>query len=174
MRFSVCAIAIGLLVSTSSWANDFEAPLAISPFQLEWMNHESPNTFYDSSDYPQSVFIVEAYFKNCPYCNDNAPNIDALRNHYEGNDLVQVVDVGKDCREADYRAWIARHKPNHPVLRDCNQRMLGQLGVRGYPTTYILDCNLNVVSRFVGAMNSSTYRTIISTVDRLMAEGCEN
>jgi peroxiredoxin len=166
------ASIVGLLISTASLAQQFEAPLAISPFQLEWMNHETTGTIYSSANYPSSVFVIEAYFKNCPYCNDNAPNIDALRDHYADNDLVQVLDVGRDCRVADYHAWIERHHPNHPVLRDCSQQVLGQLGVRGYPTTYILDCNLNVVARYVGAWDGSTMADVKRQVNQLLDRGC--
>src|SRR5687768_8899726 len=91
---------LALLVN-ATFATAFEVKkpsLALEPFELTWMNHEDPTTIYRSADYPQAVFVLEAYFKNCPYCNDNAPLVDRLKEHYADNPNVQILDIGRDCR----------------------------------------------------------------------------
>jgi hypothetical protein len=53
--------------------------LAVTPFELPQMNHDTVGTLYKSADHKSGVFVVEAYFLNCPYCNDNAENVDDAR-----------------------------------------------------------------------------------------------
>jgi len=162
-----------LFFSSSLLGQSFNEPIKLQPFELRWMNHEDPTTTYKSSDHPQAVFVIEAYFRNCPYCNDNAPNVDALRDHYVGNELVQILDVSSDCSARAYREWISMHNPNHPVLNDCNWEVLGPLNVTAMPTAIILDCNFNELYRSTGTWGSNTVARIRSVIDRQLAAGCE-
>ncbi len=162
-----------LLFSSVSFGETFNKTVNLSPFNLKWMNHEVAGTYYRSSDHPNAVFVVEAYFRNCPYCNDNAHNVDALKDHYSDNDLVQVLDVSSDCSNRDYRDWIAEHNPNHPVLNDCNWEVLGPLGITGMPTAVVLDCNLNELYRTGGTWDSWEIRRLRNVIDRQLAAGCE-
>ncbi len=159
--------ALGLVaMSSSAWALD--------NFELRWMNNvEDTNAIWKSADHQNSVIVVEAYFKDCPYCNDNAPNVDELAATYQTNPLVQVIDVGRDCRESDYATWISRHHPNHPVLNDCNTQVLGPLGISGYPTTVILDCHLHEVYRTSGEWGSSTAAAIRNKINQLLQTNCQ-
>lgn len=167
--------AFALLVnSTLAIAFEGETPeFAIAPFERTWMNHPDPTTIYRSNDYPRAVFVIEGYFKSCPYCNDNAPMVNRLRTHYANHpNNVQIIDMGRDCRGSDYHAWIERHNPNHPVLNDCGMKVLSQLAIEGYPTTYILDCNLNVKKQHSGPWTAATFNTIVDEINALIVAGC--
>jgi AhpC/TSA family len=144
----VLSVLFALFVSATAFG------ATVAPFQLPWMNHATPGTIYKSADHPNTVFVLEAYFRSCSYCNANAPLVDDLAESYADNARVQVIDLGIDKYDNDYRIWIANHQPNHPVLKDANRVVVTPLGTTAYPTTYVVDCNMNVVYRSVGGWSS--------------------
>jgi hypothetical protein len=151
-------------------------PLAfgVNAFNLPWMNHSDPETRYWSADHPRGIFVIETFFLNCPYCNDNAPNVDELAEEYENEERVQVLDLGIDRLDSQYDTWIQRHKPNHPVLKDDKRVVIQQLGTTGYPSAYILDCKGKVHYQTSGVWNATKKQAIHSTIDRLLQEECNS
>jgi len=128
-------VILGMLALVASTAS-----FGITSFSLQQMNHPVAGTMYNSADHKDAVFLLEAYFLNCPYCNDNAPNVDALADSFANEPRVQVLDVGIDRTDSQYATWIKKHNPNHPVLKDDKRVVIRQLGTTGYPSSYIVDC----------------------------------
>ena len=147
---------------------------SVTPFELPWMNSDQPGVVYRSTDYPDAVFVIEAYFLSCPYCNENAPNVNALKDKYKDNDRVQVLDVGVDSIDASYQKWIERHHPNHPVLKDPRGQKLvvNQLGTVGYPSVYILDCKGKVVVSTDGVWNMEKKTLLDLAIKKLLMRKC--
>src|SRR5688500_3480571 len=116
---------------------------AIAPFALKWEN--APNGgLYNSSEHPDAVFVIEAYQLRCGPCNTNVPNLHDLAGFYGYEPRVQILDLGIDRSPRDYQQWIAKHEPVYPVLNDARRQVWSQLGGSGTPTTWVLDCKLNV------------------------------
>lgn len=145
---------------------------AVTPFSLPQMNHEQVGTPYSSADYKNGVFVVEAYFLGCPYCNDNAPYVDDLATKYAAEARVQVLDVGVDKSDSQYATWIKKHSPNHPVLNDKNRDLIRQLGTTGYPSSYVLDCNGNVLYKTSGVWNSTKLAGIDGAIEKALQVTC--
>ncbi len=139
--------------------------LAVSSFSLPWMNSTGTTT-YNSTDHAGAVFVVEAYFLGCHFCNENAHNVDQMASHFASNAKVQVLDVGVDSSDEEYQIWIDHHNPNHPVLNDGGRRLIGQLGTSRYPSTYVINAEGAVVFRSTGVWSQSTFNAIISSVER--------
>lgn len=156
-------LGLALVLTKSTFA-------AIS-FELKEMKSGS---FYNSGSHAEGIFIVEAYFLGCPYCNQNAQNVNDLAEKYMGENRVQVLDVGVDRDDKAYQTWIERHKPNHPVLKDANRLLIRQLGTTAYPSTYIIDCKGNIIYRTTGVWEPATKRELEQTVDGLLKSGCQN
>jgi hypothetical protein len=174
----VSLITFSVLAATNLMAANFETKLntnaAVPEFSLRWMNHPTDTqTLWKSADFNDAVYVIEAYFDNCPYCHDNAPLINDLSGDFATDSpQVKFLDVSRDCSESEYRQWIASEQPNHPVLNDCDQAVLGPLHIGGYPTTVILDCKLNPVFRHEGSMNSSELRELREAIDAQVAANC--
>lgn len=149
-------VAIVLLISSLGIA-------AIKPFSLPQMNPQGP--LYQSSDHPDSVFVIENYFIDCPYCNDNAENVDALAEEYKENARVQVLDVGIDRTVAQYEEWIRRHNPNHPVLNDGARKLTRQLGTSHYPTAYVVNSSGEVLLKTTGVWSTATKAKIRGAIE---------
>jgi len=146
--------------------------IVIDDFELPWMNHPVPGTTYSTFDHPNGIFVIEAYFINCPYCNQNVPFIKSLAADYAGEPRVQILDVGRDCRASDYQRWIQRHNPNYPVLNDCGTSVLGPLGTTGYPSTYLVDCQGRVRHQSRGLWRAEVAREFRRQIDLLLNESC--
>ncbi|NBT59216.1 TlpA family protein disulfide reductase [bacterium] len=144
---------------------------SVQHFQLPWMNAQNETAVsYNSQDYLDAVWVIETYFLDCPYCNDNAPRVDALKNHFQNDERVQILDVGIDKDDASYTEWIRRHRPNHPVLKDGTRKLVKQLGTSVYPSTYVLDKKLNVVYKSAGTWSSKVEAQIKEAVEKAIAQ----
>ncbi|MBI1861799.1 MAG: TlpA family protein disulfide reductase [Deltaproteobacteria bacterium] len=154
------AIVVALFTAASSFA-------VVTPFSLKDMKS---GEIYNSANHPGSVFLLESYFLNCPYCNDNAPNVDSVANFFESEGRVQVLDVGVDRSDAQYAEWIRRHHPNHPVLNDGARTLTRKLGTSNYPTSYVVDSSGNILLRTVGVWSESTKARILQTISNALAQ----
>ena len=141
-------------------------------FELKQMNGENAGQIYRSSDHLGPVWVYEFYFNSCPYCNDNAPMIDRLSEQFSSDQRVQVLDIGRDCRDSDYRSWLGKHNPNHPVLNDCNQMLINKHQIQGYPTTVIVDCNGKVQYRNEGSFGSGEYERAAAAIEEALNQPC--
>lgn len=159
-----------VLFLVASWAS--VTAMAVDPFSLPWMNATTANTTYSSSNYPNGIFVVEAYFEACPYCNDNAANVNDLASKYANEPRVQVLDVGIDRQDSQYQQWISDHTPNHPVLKDADRTLIGQLGTTGYPSTYVLDCTGKVIYSHVGEWDSGDETDVENQINSLLNSTC--
>ena len=151
-----------VLFSISSFA------FSVQHFELPWMNNTSENSIYQTQKHPGAVWVLETFFLGCPYCNDNAPQVNSLANHFKNDERVQVLDIGIDSSASSYAEWIRRHQPNHPVLNDSKRVVVRQLGTTSYPSTYVLDKNLKVIYKSAGVWSSKVEAQIKEAVERAL------
>lgn len=153
------------LVMTMSSQFAFANDVQILPFELPLMNSTEATT-YKSTDHPRAVFVLEIFGLNCRYCNDNAPNVSNLAKKYKNNPYVQVLDVGTDRSDSNYKKWIARHNPSYPVLKDAMQTIYSQLDTTGIPTTAIVDCLGNLQYVGVGVWSATKLNLIENAINQ--------
>lgn len=134
----------------------------ILPFELPQMNGEGG--MFESQEH--MVYVIEAYFLDCPYCNDNAPAVNELASSFANEPRVLVLDVGRDKGDSQYAEWIRRHEPNHPVLKDSSQSLLRRIGVQGYPTTVVVSCSGEIEFRTSGEWSNSTQRKLSAAIQK--------
>ena len=144
---------------------------AVSPVELPIMN--GSGGVYKMTDHTDGIFVVEAYFLSCPYCNENAPRVNAVAEMFANDKRVQVLDVGVDRDDTSYATWVKKHNPNHPVLKDSSRKLIKQLGTTGYPSTYVINCKGKVVESTEGAWGVEEEEAIIAAVEKLQSEGCK-
>jgi hypothetical protein len=151
-----------LLVSSSAFAVD--------PFSLPWINSEQGT--YSSTEYPNGIFVINNFWNGCDWCHILEDSVQELAGEYASQGRVQILDVGVDQADASYFQWIDRHRPNHPVLKDVGRALANELGSTAYPTTYVLDCHLDIKLRLEGAVDS--WRLVVKDkVDELLRTPCE-
>ncbi|MCX6118632.1 MAG: TlpA disulfide reductase family protein [Proteobacteria bacterium] len=129
---------------------------------------------YNMADHPNSVFVFEAYRLSCHYCNENAPNVDRLKEEFRDNTRVQVLDLGLDTSSFDYSEWIRRHNPNHPVIQDVGRKVYNTLRTEnGIPQTFVVDCKGNMTGNVVGEWDQGGEQKVRKLIDTALAVQCE-
>lgn len=123
------------------------------------VSRRAEHTTYDTRvDGRNKALIVEFYFHDCGYCQQNEPNVERLTQAHPDN----VVQVSVDCDARKYASWLRRFEPTHPVLFGCDRELAQDLGVRGYPTTVVLNAAHEEVWRTTGVWSAATYRRLES------------
>lgn len=143
----------------------------VTPFSLPQMNASPVGSLYKMADHPNAIFVMESYFLDCSYCNENAPNVDQLVEEYKADPRVQVLDVGVDKDLVQYQEWIERHDPNHPVLNDGKMSLTKQLGTTSYPSTYVVNSKGQILYRTRGVWSASTKTKIRQTINTALGSG---
>lgn len=142
--------------------------MGVPDFSLSLMNGNRGTYSTAAHD---SAFLLDFYFNSCPACNENAPAVEEVAAEFHSNQ-IQFLAIGIDRNDSDYASWIRKHNPSFPVLKD-NQRTLPPVfGVSSYPTTVILDCNMNEVFRYVGTWNARKKQEIKDKLFDLMFQIC--
>jgi hypothetical protein len=140
-----------------------------STVALPWEN-STADAVYKFADHPHTVFVLEAFELSCEYCNENAPNVDALATEYAANSGVQVLDLGLDTQDRDFQTWIANHHPNHPVTKDVDHAVWNALTQdNSIPQTFIVGCDGALVNYTVGLWDDAAKATIHSAITTALA-----
>jgi peroxiredoxin len=164
--FKFVAFLASLVISASAMA------ATISPFSLPQMNATPVGKMFNTADYTGRAWLIESYFNSCSYCNENAPRVNALADFYKDNPRVIFIDLGIDRQDSQYSSWISKHKPNHPVLKDSSRTVTNQLGTQGYPTSYVLNCKLEVLWSHEGTWEAGTENEIKAKIDDALSTEC--
>lgn len=109
----------------------------------------------DGKDVYLSTFKGKPVFLNfwatwCPYCRKERKELSALHDKYKETDLV-IISVSLDSSESKLKSFMKEHPADYIVLTDTQKQSAAMYGVRGYPTTFLIDRDGVVRQRFSGA-----------------------
>jgi thiol-disulfide isomerase/thioredoxin len=159
--FAVLAIAVLAVLDAAGGGADSFTPnndaglLPVSSeapkFTAETVRGDGDVAVGDGS-VPATVLVFFASW--CPHCNNEAPTISELESQY---DALRVVMVGIDARDdpAKVREFVDRYAIAGPAVY---QPSLGSTyQVSGYPTTYVLNGENEVVAVHAGEAPKEVY-----------------
>lgn len=94
------------------------------------------------SDYRGRPLLLQFWATWCPVCRLETDSIDAIaRDH-------QVLSVSLDeMSTTEMQGWLAEQGVSYPVVFDDNGQIARRYGVRGVPSSFIIDAQGNI--RFV-------------------------
>lgn len=82
--------------------------------------------------------LVWFWAPHCPYCNDEAKNVEAFAKAHR--DTVEVVGLGTQDSVEEAQAFVAEHGLRTPrMLYDPSSASWQQLGIRGQPAAMLFD-----------------------------------
>jgi thiol-disulfide isomerase/thioredoxin len=103
----------------------------------------------------------------CPPCREEIPSMEALYQRFRGKGLeFLAVDIQEDKDEV--AAFMKEHGLNFPVALDSTGRISNEYGIRGIPTTFIIDREGNVIASVVGGRDWNT-ETIFAALELLIS-----
>lgn len=91
--------------------------------------------------YMGEVAVVTIWATWCPICQEEMPELQALAGRFAGRPVaILPVSIDDEPAEAKVAAWLkTRGYDNLPVMIDRDLALSQQIGMRGTPTTIIVD-----------------------------------
>jgi sugar/nucleoside kinase (ribokinase family) len=164
-------IGASLLVLTGAGV---ASAATVEPFALPQMNGEA-NAVFDTEAHANSVFLIEGFQLRCGPCQENAPKVQALARYFSYEPRFVALDLGIDRQAQDYKQWMAQHPPVGPVLMDAKRELFAASAMSGRvtPTTWVLDCHLEVRWRHEGVWDDAAKKAAKQAIDGALEESCE-
>jgi thiol-disulfide isomerase/thioredoxin len=127
------------------------AAVSLSSLALAASEKPAPNIVVQNGDggsvdlasYRGKVVLVDFWASWCPPCKTSFPALDALYREYVAKG-VEVLAVNVDERRRDADAFLSAHPHRLTVLFDPKGAAPAAFGVKGMPTSYIIDRNGNI------------------------------
>ena len=117
------------------------------------------------SDFRGKVVFLNFFATWCPPCREEMPSIQRLYEKTGQWKAFKLITVSVDRIENDARAFLEKGKYTFPVLLD-GSGVADNYGIRGIPTTYIIDKRGKLVNMAVGG-NDWADPKFIATIKKL-------
>jgi thiol-disulfide isomerase/thioredoxin len=95
------------------------------------------------------VVLLDFWATWCKPCLAAIPHLEEMAHTHAGAPF-RLVSVSTDIHEETVRAFLAEHNLSWPQLWDGDSELVGQLGVRGYPTYLLFDHEGHEIFRISG------------------------
>ncbi|MBN2753292.1 MAG: TlpA family protein disulfide reductase [Candidatus Goldbacteria bacterium] len=100
------------------------------------------------SDYKGKVVILDFWATWCPPCKAEIPFFIELQSQY-GKDGLAIIGAALDDAEK-VKAFASQYGINYPIALADRDTATTYGGIRGIPTTFVIDKKGNVVRQYVG------------------------
>lgn len=128
-----------------------------------------------SEQYAGEVLVLNFWYAGCPPCRVEAPDLEALFQKFDGKG---ATFLGVNVRDQAETALFFEQDQgiSYPSVIDANEgNMLlafaGTVAPNAVPTTLVIDAQGRVAARFLGRIDPSTLKTIITeTIAETIAE----
>ncbi|MDR2542561.1 MAG: TlpA family protein disulfide reductase [Treponema sp.] len=116
-------------------------------FTLQMLNGERVSL----SSYRGKVVFLNFWATWCPPCRQEMPSMEVLYQRYKEHGL-EMLAVNLRENPNEVRQFIQENGYTFPVLLDLDGRVGARYGVRGIPTTLIIDRQGRIIGRLVGSI----------------------
>lgn len=133
-------------------------------FELETLEGETVKL----SDYRGKKVILNFWATWCPPCRAEMPHMQKYYEQQAAKDNVEVLAVNlttKDHGMEKITSFVSEYKLSFPILLDSKGAMGSVYQAVTIPTSYILDTEGRVQSKFVGPMDRATIENLISKIN---------
>lgn len=151
---SLCAICL-LLISHSLQATQMPPNYeVVTPYAWPEMNYEDSRGDAQSLNALTGNFVILTFWAPwCPSCVGEMPSLNQMSQYFNDRNL-KVVMVARDAKgqfsPKDY--FLKKGFYYLDLLLDMDGKSFDAVGVKGLPTTYIINPDGRVVGKLVGAL----------------------
>lgn len=116
---------------------------------------------FSFSDLKGKVVILDFWATWCPPCREEIPHFKALYSQYKSEGL-EVVGISVDKGGVNVVKSFARdYEINYPILMGNQEVAADYGGIRGIPTTFVVDRQGRIVEKFVGYRDKEVFESVI-------------
>jgi cytochrome c biogenesis protein CcmG/thiol:disulfide interchange protein DsbE len=101
------------------------------------------------SDYKGSVVFLDFWASWCGWCKIEIPFFSDMYNKYKDKGLV-IIGIATSDRDERVSAFVNSYKMTYPVVMAKDEIVSAYGGIRGLPTTFVIDKNGNIARQYVG------------------------
>jgi len=140
----------------------FNQPTSPQNFTLPLLSGGSASL----TSYRGNVVLLNFWATWCPPCRYEMPSMETLYQRFKNQGFeILAVDLGEDTNTV--RQFIQSHRYTFPVMLDTDSSIGSIYGIRGIPTTYIIDRRGMIIGVVNGAIDWSTPQ-VIAAFDALI------
>ncbi len=101
------------------------------------------------SDYKGNVIFLDFWATWCGWCKIEIPFFLDMYKKYKDQGLV-IIGIATSDRDDRVSAFVNTYKMNYPVAMAKDEIVAAYGGIRGLPTTFVIDKNGNIARQYVG------------------------
>jgi len=132
-RVHLSALSLALVVLASGWVR-----AASSKAAPDVTLHTAEGTAVQLADFKGKVLLVDFWASWCVPCKASFPALDAIYREYQPRGFA-VLAVNLDEERKNAEAFLAAHPHVMPVLFDPQGAAPVAFGVKGMPTSFVID-----------------------------------
>ena len=118
----------------------------------------------DSGDWRGEVVVVNFWASWCVPCREEAPELQAFAERWEGRG-VRLVGIVYSDEESEAAAFRDRYRLTYPQAVDPGGRAAIDFGVFGVPETYVIAGDGTVMAKLIGAVDAATLEQVVASVN---------
>lgn len=121
------------------------------------------------ADYKGKIVLLDFWATWCAPCRAGVPDLVELKKQY-GDKGFEIIGVSVDgltrggATQKDVVPFIKQYNINYPIVHANNDVIQNFGGIRAIPTSFVLDKDGKVVSRYEGLIDKSTYEKDIKKI----------
>jgi len=143
--FILSLIAAFFLMVSAEVSAEMQAGDTAPGFELQDINGKTVSL----SSFKGKPLVLNFWATWCPYCRKERAHLVSLYEKYRGKDLV-VISISTDRSIDKLKSFMENNPAPFIVLSDSSGMISSTYGVRGFPTSFIVDRNGKIVRELVG------------------------
>jgi len=117
---------------------------------------------FSLSDTKGKVVILDFWATWCPPCRMEIPHFESLYREYGNRGLV-VIGISLDRGDASaVRSFAEDNGISYPIVIGDQETTILYGGIRGIPTTFVIDRKGRIVEKFVGYRSKEVFESAIN------------
>lgn len=164
LRSTLIAAAISALVLTAGSARaDFKVGDTLPELKDYKLEGNLPKSLAGK------VVLVDFWASWCGPCAASFPVMEELHQRFKDKGLV-VLAVSVDEKAAKMDAFVKKHNPTFPVVRDAESKLVADAGVDAMPTSFLIDKQGKIRRLHNGFHGKQTKEQYFSEIEALLNE----
>jgi len=159
--FAIAAVSLWTTLAKPKHVRPLAAPSFVLP--------DLSGKVVRMDDLRGKVVLLNLWATWCAPCVEEMPTLQALANRMAGRDFT-LLAVSQDEDSKIVAPWIQSHGFTFPVLLDERGIVGADLGITGYPETFVIDRQGKIVHHHVGYRDWSEPK-IVGALEALMETG---